>query len=579
VPLVARVGTRTLTLDNTVSRDAGKVRFGGAYSGDLQLSRILRNSGDCPVAITAVALAVGSDYIIQSFSPATYRAGDNFSIGLFFVPTKGCRRDDTLLVFHDGAGSPVRIPVTGTGTEPSYRTLPRDTVDFGRVLLGVTSSQTLRLLNNQPGLCLDSTMISRLWLLGAGRLSFGVGRSVPPALFIPADGELTIPVTATPSVLGVTTAFIVIAHDVFSQPVDTVWLRVEGVRPELVSASAVISWGRAVAGAGSDSLLVGFLQNRGGVDAEIVRAVISGTDQTSFRYVAPTPSFTVVVNRSADLRVGFYPMRTGAHNARLTLDVRFPDASTRQIIVALSGTATSPAIGSLRNEIVYPTTPVNRCTDTTLVQFIYNRGTVPLTIRSIASRSDAGGVPADSLAFTVVAPVIPPTLTIAPGDSIAVRVRFCPRRPGYHQARLVLANNTAGPDSLFSVLLRGNGRSSSFTNVAEIRFAPTRVLTTRDTTVTGFLFNDQPGDLVIDSLRILGGLDSVSFQLLSFSNSFSIAPGRNVPVRLRFAPLRRGYHETFLYLYAAGSQTPYQVVLKGDAIYPYLTVVPADPAA
>jgi photosystem II stability/assembly factor-like uncharacterized protein len=579
VTLVARVGTRALTLNTAVSRDAGSVRYGGAYNSILDLARILRSSGDCPVTISSVALRTGSEFIVQAFSPATYRPGDDFSIGLYFVPARGCRRDDTLLVYHDGAGSPIRIGISGTGTEPSFRMLPRDrdTIDFGRVLVGSSAVRTLRLLNDAPGLCLDSTWVTRTSLLGSGRTTFQLGRSLPPVAQIPPQGEIAIPITAAPAALGASTAFVVVSHEVTATSPDTVWLRVVGVQPELTTLNSEIIWGATVAGGGGDSLLSGFLQNRGGVDAEVVRANISGSDASSFSYASPATPFTVAVDATADMRVGFRPRRQGAHDAMLTLDVRYPNGTERQIFVRLGGRGESPAIAARSGEIVFGTTPVNRCADTTLVRFLYNRGTVPLSIRSIRTGYDPQGSIGDSLAFRIVSPLLPPTIEIQPGDSLSITLQFCPKRPGYHQARLLVSNTTAGDDSLFTVALRGNGRSSSFTTVSEIRFAPTRVLTQRDSTIVGFFFNDQPGDLFIDSIRIGGGLDSTSFSLSSPSGAFSISPGRASSIRIRFAPQRRGYHETFLYVYASSARTPYQVVLKGTAIYPYLTIAPRDP--
>ena len=151
-----------LAIDPAVSRDAGSIRVGSGFNTSLVLTNILLNSSsDCYITIHSVTLARGIDFSNPIMPGRPFLGpGERRSIAVEFAPTALCRRYDTIVVHHSGVDSPARIPVQGTGVEPTFATRPSDTLDFGNVVRGRSSVDTLR-LSNDLHTCLDSTRISR----------------------------------------------------------------------------------------------------------------------------------------------------------------------------------------------------------------------------------------------------------------------------------------------------------------------------------------------------------------------------------------------------------------------------------
>lgn len=560
---------------NAGNRDAGSLRVDPNLSQPLTLSNVITSTGDSPVLVSRVSLARGTDFtLISPTTPQNLAPGQMLTIILDFQPKAPCIRRDTVIIEHDGTApsSPIRIPIQGTGLVPTFSTRPFDTLDFGGVLVGQPRNDTLRLDNIQVGGCLDTTLLDTLRILGPQQAEFGALIVIRKGTRIAPQGSISVPMRAVPSAAGRRIAYAVIFHEIRDASPDTVVLVVNGLKPELTTVQSLVKFAATDLGGRRDSTLVDFLQNLSNSAVTIDSVRLLGTNPGDFLFTGPSTPFDIVISPrpgfKRTINLSFVPTGLGTREAILRL---MTSAGTKEVV--LQGNA-ERSIGEVRiQQVIFtPSTPVNLCADTTINAVIYNRGNVPLRVTTIRVGAQTGSPSADdSLAFTVIAPVIPPELVIKPGDSAAVTVRFCPKHPGPYQARLLLVNNSA--TDTFSLGLTGIGKTTTVITTDSIVFRPTRVLTTIDSTLKAFIANRGGGLLVIDSMSI-SGADANSFTVIGPPTPFSVAALRDTSVTIRFNPQRRDRHFAFLNVYhTQGRQT---IVLLGQSTYPFLEIRPED---
>lgn len=93
---------------------------------------------------------------------------------------------------------------------------------------------------------------------------------------------------------------------------------------------------------------------------------------------------------------------------------------------------------------------------------VYNTGNADLVI--VGTAITPAATPEE---FRITASPVPPNVTVAPGQSIRVKVRFYPRHVGAHDANLVITSDAGGGNfSEFTVPLHGEGTTES--NVTDV---------------------------------------------------------------------------------------------------------------
>ncbi|MBS1912580.1 MAG: choice-of-anchor D domain-containing protein [Bacteroidetes bacterium] len=572
VNLSVTVANKTVQVNGAVPTNAGRLRVGPAFSKAFVLTDLLNNNGECDINVT-VRLAQGIDFRIDPPQLTKLTPGQNGTVRLSFEPQGPCERYDTLIIDHDGQSpaSPVRIPITGLGTVQSFSTNPADTLDFGGVLLSLTTSQNLILLNNKlRQACLDTTNMYSFAIAGPNASDFTTTFSISGGRYpVGPQAQVQVPITAAPSAPGQRIAYAIISHDLNLSPPDpdTVVLVVKGLKPEVTTANSEMRFALTEVGGRRDTSAHNFLVNPSNAEAQIIDATIVGPNASDFKYNGPSPSFSLVPGAAKDVDVSFMPTSAGVRTATLQLK---SSLGSNPLLVNLIGDGGRASGGTQKDVVVFPSTSAGACRDTVLSQFIYNTSSLPLRIVSAALIPDAAGTPGDESAFTLLAPSIPPDLVVAPGDSASITLRFCPGETKPYIARLVLENNSDA--SPFSIQLIGTGRGSKVTGVDSVIFAPTRVLTQRDSTVETMLVNREAGPVTVDSV-VISGADAQSFTFVTPQPPFVLPPSQATAVKVRFNPQRRDRHYAILNVYSTGGRHG-TLVLAGQAIYPLLEILP-----
>ena len=567
INLTVSVPPNGVGIDSAVVRDAGPVRIGSLRA--LPLNGILRNvSPNCVTAIDTVYLARGRDYRIVGVPIVrdTLRPTDRRSIQIEFAPSATCLRHDTIVVVPIGGAPAVRIPIVGTGVEPTYAASPADTLRFGGVQIGGSGAQTLRLVNRKTGACLDRTALRSLRIEGPNASEFSTTVSFTPGVsFIPADGEVSIPITTSPIAAGPRVAYAIIEHELSGEP-DTVVLLVRGVDAELTASTDEIVFPVTEVGTRFDTTLIDGLRNLGASAVKILSTSIFGADAAAFELVAPAIMHEVPGNATDSIVLGFTPTRIGTFEA--LLEIVGDDGSTLRIRLRGEGDVASGRLG--RDPIVFAPTEVASCRTITVDEFIINTGRVPLRVRSIVLVPHPRNANGDAASFAIVSPVIPPDQLIAPGDSLALTIQFCPQRLGEHVAGLQVTTNIPSVTLLDTLI--AEGIRAGITAVDGVSFGAVRVGTVRDTTIDPFLVNNDIDPMDVTSITFVGA-NASEFAVTSPTVPASIAARSTLPLDLRFAPTARGVRSATMRV--VSTRGTYDIEISGQGVYPAIDVVGA----
>jgi photosystem II stability/assembly factor-like uncharacterized protein len=563
IQLSVTVPENGIGIDSTVPRDLGTVRLGGLRA--VTLTGLLRNvSTTCKAPIDTVYLVRGLDFrLVPPFvGRDTLRPLERRSVLLEFSPSRICARYDTLVVLQSGGAVRLRIPIVGTGVEATYATSPVDTLRFGSVQIGASGSATLKLVNRKPGSCLDRTALQSLIISGPNASEFSTTvRFTPGVSFIPADGEISVPFDASPTAIGPRIAYAVIRHELSAEP-DTVVLFVNGTDAELTTTDEVVF---AVTGVGMrrDTTVTAAIRNLGAGAVTIVSASLGGGDPSAFVLVSPQAPRTLARGASDSIVLGFVPNRVGMFSA--TLELRSDRGTVYSIRLVGEGADASGSLG--RDPIVFTATSVGDCHNEIVERFIVNTGRVPLVVRGLAVQPHPRGAGGDETRFTIVSPLLPPEVTIAPGDSLRVELRFCPERLGEHVASLAITSNIPGAPLLDTLI--GEGIRARIVSADSILFAPTRLGTARDSAFDPFLLNMGASSLTVMGVSIVGD-DAGDFALSVPTPPFSVAAGATLPATVTFRPNARGPRTATLRIMS--SQGVHDITLAGVGIYPLLDI-------
>ena len=475
----------------------------------------LRNSGTTWLQIDSVVVSGQhpDDFaVIDDLDSVMLDTGAVRSIELRFTPS-GLGRRTAVVTVYGSCDTRTSFTVSGEG-RPECDWENKQAVDLGRHVVGSTIKQKIDciILSQRRGNIRCSLAIK-------GSPDFQI---TPSGVVTLRSGEcINVTVTYTPTSVGIQTAQIDINLPIecgiaFTQ------IQAEGVKPELTVRDVAMGNHR-LATTAKDS--VPFVNN-GVVDVDITAMELIDTAGTGITAVLPALPVRIAAGDTLAIPVAFRPWMRGSVVARLRATVRGIDTV---LVATISGAGYQPVLEASG----YTWAPVlvgSESAEQGRVR-LHNRDQAwPLTITDVALGSGT------DFAWELALPTMP--MTIPPGDSIDLPVRFAPVAVGTRSSIVRITHDgrsgSVPPYRLDSVSLEGVGLQRSVLPPVVMD----TVLSCLADTAFIDIMNDDPGAaLPITGVR--GSGDVASF-IIDPAPPFAIAPASTQRMRIVFTPVAVG---------------------------------------
>jgi len=326
-PLTIALSGTAATATGLLGANPSSFNFGNVLVGSSGTQTItLTNSGNASVTISA-ATATGAGFSLTGLSvPLTLNAGQNTTLTATFTPTSAATASGSLSIVSNASGSPLAIPLTGTGVQPQISALPTS-LSFGTVVDGNNASQSITLKNGGTA----SLTISQAAVSGSGFTITGL--TVPAT--IAAGASTTFSVVFTPTGSGAVSGSISLTSNAPASPLTIPLTGSAATATKLLGASpASLSFGTV--NVGSSSPLSTTLTNSGNSNVTISSIAITGAGFTDTGVAANT---VLTPNQSITLNVTYAPTAVGSVTGTVTVT---SNASNSPLTISLIGAGAQP---------------------------------------------------------------------------------------------------------------------------------------------------------------------------------------------------------------------------------------------
>lgn len=293
------------------------------------------------------------------------------------------------------------VEVVGCAIAPRPSIAP-DTIDLGRVLVGSCRDTTVTVRNTGGG-----------WLLTPGATSVGallVSITPSDSLRVAPGGSTSLRLRWCPPDTGCVTGRVVLKTIVGDR---LVFVRGCGVAPRIICEPTEIDFGGVPVDSCREASVV--LRNSGGFVLEIASGSLGGTPGVTL--ISPTQwPQRLQPGESLSVVVRYCPTTTDTLNEALTF---INDSRNSPVhVVRVKGYGARGKF-SIPSRIDFGVVPIGTCKDTMIVA--RNSGNAALDLDAIVVRQLFG-----DRGFTVMA-VSPSPRRLAAGDTMQVRLRYCPK--------------------------------------------------------------------------------------------------------------------------------------------------------
>jgi hypothetical protein len=319
----------------TITPSQSSLTFANTMVGNVSAPQTvtLDNTGTATLIINNILTS--PDYTVSTSNCATIVPGASCTLTVTFTPQSSTQqgpgsgmRVSSIEVSSNASTSLEFISVVGTSS-PSSLTLVPSSLNFGNVLVGTNSTQSVQLTNTGSstitmGILSATTNLSA----AAGDYTVAAGSCLQPGLTLAPTTSCTVQVAFAPTQPGTIAGTLSIASSASTLPL-VVGLTGAGVQSHMQILPASLSFGPIAVNSPSSLSLTLF--NNG--TAPITGVALSATGD--YAVTVPCPVSTLAPGGSCGVTVTFTPTKIGADNGTLTVtssDATSPDA------VPLTGT-------------------------------------------------------------------------------------------------------------------------------------------------------------------------------------------------------------------------------------------------
>jgi len=323
-------GSLSITLSGTGTQGdliatPSSVAFGNLAVGlNASIGVTLKNTGTASISITGSSIS-GAAFTMSTLATQTLTPNQTASFNVTFTPTASGAATGTISVTNTGAGSPLNIALSGTGTQAQISANP-SSVSFGTVAEGNSNSQPITLKNNGNA----TLTFSQISVTGTGFSQTGLSTSTT----IAAGGSTTFDAVFTPSSANPVTGSITLTTNGTPSPLVINLSGTGSAATFLLRANPTsLSFGNV--NDGSNSSLTTSISNNGNSNVTISGVTVTGA---GFSANGISNGTILTPGQSATLTVTFAPTTAGTvSGASVSIA---SNATNSPATIALSGTGT-----------------------------------------------------------------------------------------------------------------------------------------------------------------------------------------------------------------------------------------------
>jgi hypothetical protein len=553
-PLSIPVSGTGTTASINIDINPSSLNFGNIFVGKsaTQTFTITNLSNSTDVLEGNINNLSGPFSVVTGGGTFTLAPGKSQSVTISFSPGSEGTFSETLFITHNATnqGSPAKVSLNGTGQALIQLSVVPSSIDFGNILVGQSSTQTLTIKNEATSTgTLEGTV---------GTLSgpFSIMKGGGPFSLAPGK-SLSVVLNFSPTSAGTFSQLLTITHNATGQtsPAD-ISITGTGVLPVvnmLISQTSIdfgnVSVGKTATRSFTITNLATSTDTLTGSVGNLLSpfSVVSGDGAFS---LAPGESQFVVIAFSPELSGPASETLVITHNAtNQTGPTNLTLTGTGTAVINLSINPTSisfgnMAVGQTDNQVFMVT---NEASSTDTLEVNAGSLSAPFSIVS------GGGI-----------------FSLAPGKSRPILVSFSPTSPGTFSQTLSIAHNATNVSSPVNVAIQGTGvfvvnLSVNFTpstgsGQPSINFGEVEIGQSATQMIT--LTNQASST---NTLTGTVGTLSNPFSVVSGSGSFSLAPGKSQTLLVRFSPTSAGtFSQTLVITHnATNSGSPFQISISG----------------
>jgi MYXO-CTERM domain-containing protein len=521
------------------------------------------NKGTGTLRITE--LTVGNPFAVTPSLPFDLLAGASQELSVTFSPTALGTATGTLSIRTNAPATPsATVSLSGNGVS-WIEMSPSDTLDFGKVRVGDTSSRTVTLTNT-------SFVNVQLQFRSSLAPPFTItGPSLP--MMLPAHATATFTVTYSPTAKGEATTSFVVVSDAFNNPHELKSIKGTGVvavaeisLPGNSERLATLDFGDVRLT--TSKVRTVRLSNIGDAPLTFTQPYVS--DPSPFSYIGPS-TLTLQPKTYIDFQVGFKPTESIISNDTLIIG---SNAENDPSLLRLVGKGTYSEVKLDRDTVFFGDVRVGGISNPAVTVSISNPGTAELKVQNLSVTG----------AFVVEHPALP--ILIPAGKDSSFSVKFKPSTQGAASGSITVltdaniggGGNTGSDGGVGSgggavrLTLHGNG-TIAVANLSEVKLDFGKQHVHEKSGVQPVLItNNGQASLDITSFIFSNTVFAISEPNL---NSLTIGAGETKPVPLAFTPNALGPVSGKLYLVSNAFEVPPPLELMGEGVDGQISMNPS----
>ena len=512
---------------NPTSLNFGNVAVGNSATKSITLT----NTGNAGIQISAITVTGAGISGSGVSTPLFLYPSATATVDLTFAPNAVGSVNGTLTVSSDASGSPMTIPVNGTGSQAGLSISPGNFA-FGSVTDGQTKSEAFTLTNTGSG----PLTISQLAVSGAG---YSISGLTTPAT-VAAGGSTTFTAVFAPTGAGTFSGTVTVTSNAPNSP-GNIGLSGTGVAGTIALSANPTSLAFGNVNTGSSSSKSVTLTNTGTSNLTISQVTVSATDTTTSGITLPV---SLTPGQTQSLAVTFSPKNEETVSGNISVSTTQGSSA----VLAISGTGTQANLITIPSSANLGSVPVGSTSSQTIL--VSNTGNATLTITQ-ANVSGAG--------FSTSGLTLP--LSINPSSSSIFNVVFQPAAAGSANGSLSLISNSIGSPT--SLTLSGMGVAETQTlsfSTTNVSFGNVGINSSSTNGVT--ITNTGNSNVQISGITVGGP----GYTLSGASTPVTLVPSQIMTFNVVFTPTGTGSASGSVMVASNATGSPATITLSGTGV-------------